>query len=168
MKNLLQSIYHFLTWLNEKIGQGVSWLTTALVLLFCYDVVMRYLFSSTAVWITELEWHLFSLIFLLGAAYAYRHDKHVRVDVFYNRFSDKGKAIINLLGILIFLIPWCLVIIKGSQNYAYYSWTLMEGSPNPGGLPYRFLIKFSITFGFILLFLQAVAELCKSILTISE
>lgn len=166
MKATLLAVSNTLSGFNDHIGKAIAWLTTALVLLFCYDVVMRYLFSSTAVWITEMEWHLFALIFLVGAAYAYRHDKHVRVDVFYSKMSPKGKAWVNLVGILVFLIPWCLVIIRASYRYAHYSWTLLEGSPNPGGLPYRFIIKFAITFGFILLLLQAIAELCRSLTTI--
>ena len=161
---LLQRFSNGLDTINEEVGKLVSWLTTALVILFCYDVVMRYLFSSTAVWITELEWHFFALIFLIGAAYAFKHDKHVRVDVFYSNFSKKGKALINFIGITIFLIPWCLIIMKASYNYASYSLLLNEGSANPGGLPYRFIIKFSITAGFTMLFLQATSEWIKSLI----
>ncbi len=163
---ILQNCSNGLDTLNETIGKLVSWLTTALVIIFCYDVVMRYLFSNTAVWITELEWHFFSLIFLIGAAYAFKHDKHVRVDVFYSNFSVKGKALINFIGITIFLIPWCLVIIKASYNYASYALLLNEGSANPGGLPYRFIIKFSITVGFILLLLQAISEWMKALVVL--
>ena len=75
--------------LNERVGQAASWLTTALMLLVVVDVIIRYYFNDTQAWIIELEWHLFGLIFLLGAGYAFRHDRHVRVDVFYARFSGR-------------------------------------------------------------------------------
>ena len=168
MQSILRTIATLIDGISESLGRAVSWLTTVLVIIFCYDVIMRYLFNNTAVWITELEWHLFSLIFLLGAAFAYRHDKHVRVDVFYTKFSAKGKAWVNLIGILVFLIPWCLVVIRASYRYANYSLKLMEGSPNPGGLPYRFIIKFSITVGIVLLLLQAISELCKALISLTS
>ena len=153
--------------LNENIGRAVSWLTFILVLLFVYDVMMRYLFNTTAVWIGEMEWHLFSLIFLLAGGYALKNDKHVRVDVFYQNFSPKRKAWVNLLGGLLFLLPWSYVVIYSSFNYASVSFGQMEGSPNPGGLPFRFLIKGSIFVGFIFLFLQGIATVVESFLIIS-
>ena len=133
----------------------------------CVDVIRRYLFNQTAVWITELEWHLFALIFLIGAGYALKHDKHVRVDLFYAKFSPKQKAWVNLLGTLLFLIPWCWIIISSSYNYAHNSYLINESSPDPGGLPARYIIKFSITVGFILLLLQAIALVLDSVLVIT-
>ena len=107
---------------------------------------------------TELEWHLFALIFLLGAGFAFKHDKHVRVDLFYANYSPKDKALTNLLGNLILLIPWCIFIIYFSFGYAQTSFLENETSPDPGGLPARYVIKFSITIGFILLLLQAIGD----------
>ena len=82
--------------INETIGKLAAWLTTTLVVLFAYDVLMRYLFNQTSVWIGELEWHLFALLFLLSAGYAFKHDRHVRVDLFYTNFSKKKKALSKL------------------------------------------------------------------------
>lgn len=166
MKNILEKSALFFGAINEYVGRGVAWLTSALVLLFCYDVLMRYLFNTTSVWIGELEWHLYALVFLLGAGYTLKHDKHVRVDVFYNNFSPSRKAWVNLIGALIFLIPWCIMIIYQSYFYGYTSFSMGEGSPNPGGLPFRFLIKFSITLGFFFLLLQALALVFESLLVI--
>lgn len=148
---------------SEWTGRLVSWLTSALVLLICYDVTMRYIANETAVWFQEMEWHMFSLIFLIGAAYTFRHDKHVRVDVFYSRFSPKTQAWINLIGGLLLLLPFCIIMIKTSYGYAERSFIRMESSDDPGGLPFRFIIKGAITFGFVLLCLQAIAELLRSI-----
>lgn len=163
---MLKRIANLIGTINELVGKTVAWLTTCLVLFMCFDVVRRYLFNETAVWITEMEWHIFALIFLLSAGYALKHDKHVRVDLFYANFSPKRKAWINLIGTIAFLIPWCCIIIMASYNYAYNSYMINESSPDPGGLPARYLIKFSITLGFIFLLLQALALLLESVDTI--
>ncbi len=167
MRKVLLSFQQKIDALNEAIGKGVAWLTTLLVVLIMYDVVTRYLFNTTSVGIIELEWHLFSFIFLLGAAYALKHDRHVRVDVFYSNFSAKQQAWINLLGTLIFLIPFCIVIIITATKFAINSYEIQEGSPDPGGLPARYIIKSAIPIGFILLLLQAISLTIKSVLTLT-
>jgi len=153
---------------NEKLGVFASWLTTGLVLLMCYDVFMRYFFASSKAWILELEWHLFALIFLLGASYALKEDKHVRVDIFYSSFSKKKKALVNLVGSVLFLIPWCAVIIWKSSVYAMTSFHSSEGSPQPGGLPARYIIKGMVAFAFFMLLMQAISLLISSILTLKS
>lgn len=150
---------------NEYVGKATAWLTAFLTILICYNVAMRYMFSNSEAWRTELEWHIFALIFLLGAGYALKHDKHVRVDLFYANFSPKRKALVDLVGTIIFLIPWCLIIIFTSYEYAYNAWLIDEGSPD-GGLPARYLIKFAITLGMFLLLLQAIALSIKSFQTL--
>ncbi|MEQ8560968.1 MAG: TRAP transporter small permease subunit, partial [Cytophagales bacterium] len=105
---------------------------------------------------TELEWYFFSILFLLGLSYTFKSDRHVRVDVFYNGFSKKKKDLVNKFGIVLFLIPFCLLVIYYSGKYTYNSWLIMEGSPEANGLPWRFLIKSLIPFGYTLLLFQAV------------
>jgi TRAP-type mannitol/chloroaromatic compound transport system permease small subunit len=139
------------------------WLTSALVVLIFADVVLRYLFSSTSAWVMELEWHLFSLIFLLCAGYTLKNDQHVRVDLFYARLTRRGKAWVDLIGTLLFLLPWCAIVIYTSFKYAENSFAFREMSPDPGGLPARYIIKFAITAGFSLLMLQGVALVLKSL-----
>ena len=102
MHKVLNQIVSSIQQLNEWAGKGISWLTTLLVLLVCFDVVTRYLFSDTQAWIMELEWHLFALIFIIGAGYAFKHDRHVRVDLFYANFSERDKAWVNLIGAILF------------------------------------------------------------------
>ncbi|RMG64204.1 MAG: TRAP transporter large permease subunit [Bacteroidetes bacterium] len=149
--------------LSAWAGRSVAWLTTALVLLICYDVLMRYLFSYTKVWMQEVEWHFFALVFLLGAAYTLKEDRHVRVDVFFARMGETWQARINLLGTLLFLVPFCAIVLKTSWAYALESWRIGEASPEPGGLPARYLIKGSITLGYVLLGLQALSELIQAL-----
>jgi len=148
----IKQIAHFLDKLNELTGRFISWLVLALVLLVSYDVTMRYLFNSGSVALQELEWHLFSVIILLGAAYTFKHDGHVRLDVLYqSRFmSDRKRAWVNLLGDLLLLIPF------------FHA----EASPDPGGLPFRWLLKAMIPLGFMLLLLQGIADLLKNIQTL--
>ena len=154
--------------LNEKVGAAVSWLNLALVLLVVFDVITRYLFSDTAAWINELEWHLFALVFLIGAGYTLKHDKHVRVDLFYANFSRKDKAIVNFIGSLLFLLPWSAILIYFAYFYTMESFLDQETSPDPGGLPARYLIKSAMVIGLALLFLQGVSILIKSVLQIRK
>lgn len=154
--NILEAIVNW-------VGERTKWLTTALVILIFIDVLLRYLFSQTSAWVIELEWHLFALIFLLGAAYTLKENQHVRVDVFYTQFSERNKAWVNLIGTILFLVPWCLIVIYTSYNYAENSFAVKEISADPGGLPARYLIKFSIAIGFILLLMQALVLCLNSI-----
>ncbi|MEP2024068.1 MAG: TRAP transporter small permease subunit [Reichenbachiella sp.] len=162
MNKLIQYINQF----TEKTGQWVSWISLVLVVLIGMDVLLRYVFNWSSSANQELEWHLFATLFLLGSAYALKHDKHVRVDVFYSRFSDNKKAWVNLIGTLIFLIPFCLVVIQTSIPFALDAWEISESSPEPGGLPHRFIIKSTIPIGAFLLFIQAISEGLSSLLTI--
>ena len=93
----MEKISNFFSQINEWVGRATAWLTGLLMMLVCYNVAARYLFNNSKAWRTELEWHLFALIFLLGAGYALKHDKHVRVDLFYANFSPKRKAWVCLL-----------------------------------------------------------------------
>ena len=154
--------------LNRKLGESVSWLTLVLVIVICIDVIMRYLFSSTKTWVLELEWHLFSIIFLIGAAYTLLSDKHVRVDLFYEQFKPSRKRLVDTIGVLIFLIPWSCVIIYYGFEYALNSFSFKEGSPQPNGLPARYLIKSFISIGFFLLLLQGISIVIHSLFDSEE
>jgi TRAP-type mannitol/chloroaromatic compound transport system permease small subunit len=137
------------------------------VLVVALDVMLRYVFHKGGSTLSELEWHLFSIIFLLCAGFALKHDKHVRVDVFYANFSPKQKAWVDLVGTFVFLIPFCVMIILKSLPYIEISWRYNEGSPDPSGLPWRWLIKSAIPLGMFFLLLQGVSLAIKSFLVIS-
>ncbi len=155
----LRKLAHHINSLNERIGKSSAWLNLVLVLLVSIDVIRRYLFQATDTWIIELEWHLFALIFLLGSAYTLKHDAHVRVDLFYERMEEGDRRIVDFWGHLIFLLPWTAMMAYLSWQFAYDSWIIREGSPNPNGLPARYIIKFVMCLGFVLLFLQAFAQM---------
>ncbi len=148
--------------LNERVGRAISWLTGIVVLVVFVDVVMRYVFNSGFVFVQELEWHLFGAIFLMGAGYTLLKDGHVRVDIIYQKLNPKAQAWISLLGTIFFLIPGCAMIIATSLGFVYNSWSVLECSPNPGGMPYRFILKSAIPAGFALLALQGLSIGIKS------
>lgn len=106
-----------------------------------YDVIARYVFNSVSIGMQELEWHLFSAVFLLGIPYALRVDGHVRVDIFYDRWTDRAKAWVNILGAVVFLLPFSVLIYWYGTGFVHEAWVLNESSGDPGGLPYRFIVK---------------------------
>ncbi len=162
--NVIKRLCQVIDWVNERVGLGVSWITTLLVVVVFVDVVMRYAFKTSYVFTQELEWQLFAFIFLMGAGYTLLHDGHVRVDIIYQRLGPKGRAWINLIGVFCFMLPGCLMVIITSWKFTYNSWAILEGSPDPGGIPYRFLVKGTITVGFILLTLQGLSMGLHSLL----
>lgn len=165
--NVIKKFCYGIDWINERVGRGVAWVTTGLVAVVFTDVVMRYLFNTSYVFTQELEWWLFGFIFLMGAGYTLLHDGHVRVDIIYQRLGSKGQAWINLIGVFFFMLPGCLMVIITSWKFTYNSWAILEGSPDPGGIPYLFLIKGTITVGFILLSLQGLSLGLHSILQVA-
>ncbi len=155
-----------LDWINRWVGRGISWVTAIMVAVVTMDVIMRYLFKKSYVFIQELEWHLFGVVFLIGAGYTLLHDAHVRVDVFYQRFTPRQKAWLNLIGTLLFLLPGCYLVITTSWQFVANSWVVREGSPDPGGLPARYILKAAIPLGFSLVALQGISLGIKSFLVI--
>lgn len=153
--------------LNEWIGRGVEWLALAMVLIGAYNALARYATRFTDLALAsnalfELQWYLFSLIFLLGAAYGLNHDVHVRVDVLYGRLSARGKAVVDLLGSVLFLLPFCVLMLWVSFPAVRNSWVIREVSPDPGGLP-RYPIKALILVSFGLLLLQGLSQIMKQV-----
>ncbi len=160
---LLKGYIRFIDAMNEGIGLFVAWLTTLLVLNVFYDTLMRYAFKKGHIALQELEWHIFSVIFLIGAAYTLKHDGHVRVDIIYTKLSDRTKAWIDLIGTFAFLVPFCLIVMYSTMGFIENSWAVREMSPDPGGLPARYILKSMIPLGFFLLMLQGIAEAFKCV-----
>ena len=156
---MIQTISRSIASFVRGIGGFASWVNILLPFIILIDVLFRYLFNISFPWLFELEWHLFGLIFLLGAAQTYLLDKHVRVDLFYNKWGGKRRKWIDILGIVLFLLPFCIVGFIYSLKYTLNSFEILEGSPDPGGLPLRFLIKSCIPLMFLLLFFQGLNKL---------
>ncbi len=154
--------------LTRLIGDFTALVLALLILLVLYDASVRYLFHSGSIALQELEWHLFDVVILLGIAYTLRERSHVRVDIFYDRFSDKIKAYVDFFGTLFFIIPFSLLIIYVGFDFVMLSLAQLEASSDPGGLPYRFVVKSLMPLAFILLILQSVSELGKAYTKIRE
>ena len=146
----------------SKTGKISSWFSLALVLLISTDVLLRYVFNFSTASLYEMEWHLFAIIFLLTSPYTLQKNKHVRVDVFYNNFSKRKKNIVDLIGNIIFLIPFSFIIFYTSLPFVEDSYSILESSPDPGGLPYRFIIKSIIPIAFFLLMIQGILNTIKN------
>jgi len=146
----------------SKTGKISSWFSLALVLLISTDVLLRYVFNFSTASLYEMEWHFFAIIFLLASPYTLQKNRHVRVDVFYNNFSKRKKNIIDLIGNIIFLIPFSFIIFYTSLPFVEDSYSILESSPDPGGLPYRFIIKSIIPIAFFLLMIQGILNTIKN------
>ncbi len=138
----------------------VGWFIAIMTAIVCYDTLARYLFSGGSAALQELQWHLFSMVFLLGAAHTMRHDAHVRLDLWYSSSlaGPRLRAWVNIIGHLLFLTPFCLLLIWHGTDFSVQAFRHGEISPDPGGLPQRWLVKAAIPIGFCLLLLHAWAD----------
>lgn len=145
----------------DWVGRCTSWLALVIVALMSVNVVLRYLFSIGSVWSQELEWHLLVPLILFGSSYALLHGEHVRVDIVYGRFSEKSRKRVNLFSALL-VVAISALFIWLSLHYVQQSYVIDEGSPDPGGLPHRYLLKALLPVGFALLLAQGIAAALKS------
>ena len=150
---------------NRRVARAVAWLLLVMVLVGAFNAVARWgerdlglALSSNA--LLELQWYLFSLVFLLGAPYALRRSDHVRVDVLYGGLPARGRHWIDLLGGLLLLLPFCLFAVVVSLEFVADSWAEREMSSDPGGLP-RWPLKAVVPVAFLLILLQGVSEVLK-------
>lgn len=148
---------------TDLVGRITSWLALGIALVMGANVLLRYAFSIGFIWAQELEWHIFVPICLFGMSYALLHKEHVRVDVVFQYFSQRNKHRVEILSALISM-AFCLIVIRLSIPYVYQSWSIGEGTANPGGIDYRYIVKSLIPIGFAILFLQSLSEAIKSYL----
>lgn len=165
MNKLLQ-IARAIDLLNEWIGRLAYWLVLLMVAVGAWNVMGRYVgriigTNLTSNALIEIQWYLFDVVFLLGAAYALKYNEHVRVDIFYKGWDRRRQALANFWGNILFLIPFSSLMIYYSWGTVVNSWKIKEVSPDPGGLP-RYPIKFVIILAFVLLILQGISEAIKN------
>lgn len=140
----------------DAVGAVTAWIALAIVVLMATNVLLRYLFSVGSVWSQELEWHLLVPLVLFGMSYTLRHGDHVRVDIVYTRFSERTKVAVDLVSALL-TAAISVIVVWLSIKYVQQAYVINEGSPDPGGIPYRYIVKSLIPIGFALLFAQSVA-----------
>jgi len=160
----LRQFVTFCDKLNEWIG---SYLVSAAVFLFIAiifsNVVMRYMFNTSFVFMAEAEWHIFAFIFLMGAGYTLLHDRHVRVDIFYSLMDGRRRALVNCLGVCLFLLPSCYLVLTSSIPWVITAYKVGEVSLDPNGIPARFLLKAVLPVGYLLMLLQGISLAVKSV-----
>ncbi|MDG1681400.1 MAG: TRAP transporter small permease subunit [SAR86 cluster bacterium] len=164
----MERISKYLDSFSEMTGKICSWFVALMVLVTCLVVVMRYGLDMGSVFLQDVVLYLHGGLFLLGAAFALKRGAHVRVDIFYRNFSNSKKALVDLLGNLVFLQPICWTILLYSWGYVEFSWRIMEVSPEPDGLPFVYVQKSLLIVVAILLALQSISEILKSFLIIKH
>jgi len=162
-----------MNWLDrcsELTGRLVAWLTLLMVLVTFVVVVMRYAFDAGLIWMQESVVWMHAFVFMVGAAYTLQRDEHVRVDIFYRKMSDKGRAWVNFLGVLVFLLPLCVFVALKAWDFVTVSWAMGEASRESGGLPYPLLplLKTVLVLMPAAVGLQGVSLALKSLKTITD
>ncbi len=153
--------------INEWIGSFIVAPAVFLFILVIFsNVIMRYVFNTSFVFMAELEWHVFAFIFLMGAGFTLLHDGHVRVDIFYSNMDRKKQAYINFFGVLLFLLPSCYLVLTTTIPWVIVAYKVGEVSINPGGIPARFLLKATLPAGYFLMLIQGVSLFIKSLFII--
>ncbi len=151
---------------NRAIGEVAAWLVLAVVLVCAAVALLRYGLGFGRIWLQELYVVLFGVSFLLMAPRAYAEDAHIRIDILSERFSRRTRALAELLGCALFLVPWLLVVAWSSWPFVRLSWLVREPSPQSGGLPGLYLVKAAIPLFAVLMLLQAVAAMARSLLVL--
>ena len=164
----LNRVANWLTVINSVIGRVVAWLILYMTLMQFVVVIMRYVFSYGSIQMQESIWYMHGLLFMLGAGYTLVKEGHVRLDVFYREASERTKAWINLIGSLVFLLPFCIVNFDYAWSLVLNSWAVREGSIETTGLPYIYLFKTVILVFSILVVMEGLALAIRSLLTLTE
>ena len=166
--NNLQRIVDVIDILNDRIGRSVAWLTIMMVIVTFMVVIARYLFSINSIALQESVMYMHGSVFMLGIAFTLKERGHVRVDVLYERFNERTRALVNMFGAILFLLPVNAFIFWVSLDYVNFSWSLSESSAQPGGLPGVFLLKTLIPVMAGLVTLQGIAEFLKALLILQR
>ena len=162
----LRSLINGIDAFTEHCGRLLACLALVMALLTAFILVLRYGFNMASIVSQEAVTYMHGALFLLGAAYALKTGAHVRVDIFYRRFSPRGQAWVNAIGAIVCLLPLCAFILLSSLDYVSESWSMRESSPEPGGIPAVYLLKTLIPLSAMTLALQGVAELLRDTLTL--
>ena len=147
--------------LLAAVGRWLSWIWLLLLVVIVGNVLLRYVFGEGRIELEEIQWHLYSIGFLIGFSYAYQSDSHIRVDVVSERLPLRWRAWLELYGILLALVPFIVLVLWYSVPFVVASWQLGEVSQAPGGLPYRWAIKAVLPLGFVLLLLAVISRFSR-------
>jgi TRAP-type mannitol/chloroaromatic compound transport system permease small subunit len=156
--------------ISSATGTITSWLTLFMVIVMSVIVVMRYVFDAGLIWLQESVTWMHAAVFMVGAAYTLLHEEHVRVDIFYRKMSTRGRAVVDLLGVILFLLPLCGFLAFMAYDFAAVSWSIHETSREPGGLPYPLIpvLKSIVIVMPVAVALQGVSLLLRSLAAIRQ
>ncbi len=161
LKSTTLTLTRLLDCFTEWMGRLIAWLTLFMVITVVLVLVLRNWFDLSAIALQESVTYMHAIVFMLGAAYALKHNDHVRVDVFYQNFSPKKKAVVNIVGFLCLLLPVCVFIFIYCKDYVAFSWALNEGSNQPGGIPLMYALKTLLLAMPLALILQGLSDSMK-------
>ena len=156
--------------ISEATGRVTAWLTLFMVLVTFVVVVLRYVFDAGFIWVQESVTWMHGVVFMAGAAYTLRHEEHVRVDILYRRLDARGRAWVDAVGVVLFLLPLCAFLALSAWDFVAFSWSIKEASREPGGLPYPLLplLKTVLVIMPVTVALQGIALLLQSVRTIAS
>jgi len=163
---VLRNLQSRLDGLSVLTGRMTAWLCFLMMALTCLVVLLRYAFSINMTAIQESIVYLHGMVFMIGIAWTLKDQGHVRVDIFYHRFGKRRRALIDLFGTLLFLLPFSIFVFWTSLDYVSFSWSMKESSSEPGGLPGVYLLKTLIPVMAFLLIAQGVSELLQQVLNL--
>jgi TRAP-type mannitol/chloroaromatic compound transport system permease small subunit len=167
MRNTVTRIAATIDRINAAIGRAAAWCALYLVLAEFAVVVLRYAFGLGSIRLQESVLYAHAGLFMLAAAWTLQVDGHVRVDIFYSQATPCRRAVIDLFGAIVFLLPVAAVLAALSVPYAARSWAILEGSPETGGLPFVYLLKTLIPIFALLLGLQGIAQAIRAALVLT-
>ena len=147
----------------ERLGSATYWLNSILVVNIVVQVFLRYVLGSGKIWLEELEWHLYAVLFLVGLSYCLVTDKHVRLDIFYRNFSIAKKEYVDLLGMVFLVLPLFTVLFYHGLSFVATAWHVNESSPHPLGLPYWWIIKAFIPLTMFFVLLAALSRIVRAV-----
>ena len=156
--------------ISSATGKALAWLTLAMVIVTSIIVVMRYVFDAGFIWLQESVIWMHAAVFMIGAAYTLLHEEHVRVDIFYRKMSSRNRAVVDLLGVVLFLLPLCGCLALNAYDFAAAAWSMQETTREPGGLPYPAipLLKSIVIVMPVVVALQGISLLLRSIATLRQ
>jgi TRAP-type mannitol/chloroaromatic compound transport system permease small subunit len=150
----------------ERLGSAICWLNSILVINIVVQVILRYVLGEGKVWLEELEWHFYAVLFLVGLSYCLTTNTHVRLDIFQRKFSETKKEIIDLLGMIFLVLPFFSILVYHGLDFLATAWHVSESSPHPLGLPCWWFIKAFIPVTMFLVILAAFSRIVRSVVVL--
>jgi TRAP-type mannitol/chloroaromatic compound transport system permease small subunit len=163
-----QRVNRFIDSIITVTGRWVCWLNVILILVILLQVVLRYGFGQGQVFLEEIQWYLYAIVVMFGISYGVVTDAHIRMDLVYGNLSPRAQEWIEVFGQLLFVLPFALILFIKGVDFVESSWRVNEGSPSPGGLPWRWAIKAALPASMLLYMLASFSRIIKGILTLAK